>query len=129
MDVLKYVTKESSPRKDKLKTIVKLKALFNLLGLNLKTKKTRFSSNSSLSEKLSLNNFHSDEGNTLYLLHENIVVPLESRLDIKFTFHMTNSIFSLQALSSTSFTAFLMNMNTVKFSKAFYHKPKFQMRF
>lgn len=42
-----------------------------------------------------------------YLLHQDIIVTLKCGLHIIFTFHMTNAIFSLQALSPTSFTTFL----------------------
>lgn len=67
--------------------------------------------------------FHEKDNHTQYLLHKNIIVPLKGSLNIKFTFQLTNSIFSLQALSSTSFTTFLQIK--INFSRAAYHKPKF----
>lgn len=45
--------------------------------------------------------------NLIYLLHQNIVVTLKSQLHIIFTFQVTNTVFSLHTLPSTSFTAFL----------------------
>lgn len=44
-----------------------------------------------------------------YLLHKNVVIPLKCGLHIEFTFQIANAIFSLQTLSTTSFTTFLIH--------------------